>query len=434
MRSATVLAALVAIAGCAQNPGLARVEAPLGRGDVAGALKRYETMVKRRRPDRLEALERIAGTVLVHAARSPDRSVRDRAFVALGALGEEGRPWLVRLTGDPEPIASRALGALLRIGEDDQASRLQKSVRSPYPEARSSSLVWLREEERWGEVEAMVLDVDAAVRRSALDSLALAPLEEPVAQLGPMRDVLRHDPVAEVRAAAARFIARHGEAAVEALEQALSSDPSISVQVAAVASLARVEARAGRPLRLRVHEILRRTASGEPSPAGIEAARLLAPEDPDAMAYLARALETGPVSTRLQAAVAASGLRALRQDVRTLLADSSPEIRLRAAAGLARSSPADRSAATRVLKELLAVEADPAIALQAAAAFSELRDRRGLPTAARQLASPSASLRGLAVYVVGERIGARERVRSLLVDADPSVRVAAARAILRRSL
>jgi HEAT repeat protein len=425
--------------GCAAQPGLAAVQAPLARGDVAGALARYDRLVKRRVPDRLGALQQIAGTVVVREASAEDRAVRDQAFVVLASLGEGGLPLLRRLVREPDPVGARARAALLRAGEDVGAERLARAVRSPFPEARGAALAWLREEERWDDLKAALVDVDAAVRRAALENLAgmSVPEAEPLADT--ISDVLRHDPAPAVRAAAARLLGLLVPRAVDALEQAMVEDGAVSVRVAAVAALGTWvrPARTGDeepadPMAelasVRARALLRRAASGEPTPAGVEAARLLGEQDDDALAYLRRALASGPASLRGQALVAAASSRRLRADVRALFSDPSDEIRLRAAAGLARVSPGDRAAARRTLHALL--DRPAATALQAAIALAELRDRRGLPAAVALLESSVAGLRATAAFAVGDRFGRRDRVRALLLDGVPSVRLSAARAIL----
>jgi len=441
-RALRPFALAVTLAGCAAQPGLAAVQAPLARGDVAGALARYDRLVKRRVPDRLGALQKIAGTVVLREARAGDRVVRDQAFVLLAGLGERGLPLLRELVSAPDPVGSRARAALLRSGEDVGAERLARAVRSPFPEARGAALAWLRDEERWDDVKAALVDVDAAVRRTALESLAAMPTREAQPLTGTIADVLRHDPAPAVRAAAARLLARLGPSAADPLEQAMVEDGEVSVRVAAVSALGSwlrpppsdAEASAD-PLaelaRVRALALLRRSASGEPTPVGVEAARLLGEQDEDALAYLRRALVTGTSSTRGQALVAAASSRRLRADVRALLADPSDEIRLRAAAGLARVSPADRAAARRTLRALL--DRPGATALQAAIALAELNDRQGLPAAVALLESSVAGLRATAAFAVGDRFGRRDRVRSLLLDTVPSVRLSAARAILSGS-
>ena len=163
------------LAGCAAPMGLVQIRATLRRGDVPAALRQYEDLVRRHRADRAPALRAIAETVLSRDIRGGDRTLRDRAFVAVGALGESAESLLRMLARAPEPVAARAIGALHRLGEDDLSDRLEAAVTSPYPEARAAAILWLRDEERWDDVARSVLDVDAAVRRSGLDALSVAP-------------------------------------------------------------------------------------------------------------------------------------------------------------------------------------------------------------------------------------------------------------------
>lgn len=243
--------------------------------------------------------------------------------------------------------------------------------------------------------------------------------------------VARMDPSPSVRAAGVRSLAHAGAVAFDALRERLG-DPSSSVRLAAVGALLSADSERA-PL---VLEPLLRIA---PTPAGIEAARLLARRSGDdgvasraaARSFLRQALSAASPSLRSQAGVALAslpaGTEAPLEAVREALA-SEPvaTVRLSLARALWR---ADRPAARMALEGLLRSGGMPAV--QAAALLSSEGHAEATRILQHVLSSEIASiLRRTAARAIARDALQPDRVRSALRDDDAFVRIYAAGGIL----
>ena len=436
-RSLLLLGAL-ALAGCGGGPR-SRVANAVDQGDLSGALAAYEDFRRTEGSDR-DVLGRVAGLLLEREASSEDAERRRAAVVQLGLAGTSGEPILTRLSRAEGSAASRldALSALARRGHEDARLALRALADSDDPEVVAAS------------VEGMDPELDGPLLRSLLASphtgtraaaaRILAPLASEAENRAALEEVARVDAEPSVRAAAVRALGRSGAAAVPALRERLG-DPASSVRLAAVSAL--IEADREQAL-LALGSLLEVT----PSPAGIEAARLIAQLAPvegstsvptsapsAARAFLRRALASESASLRSQAGVALAGLPASAESpidaVRTALAqEEDPEVRLALARALLTR---DVPTAHRALEGLLDADGMPRV--QAAALLAQSSDEPGNERARevlrRVIASDAESiLRRTAVRALAREAMEPDAVRASLRDDDAMVRIYAAGGIL----
>lgn len=410
LRKLVLVAAL--LSACA-GPS-AEVRRALGAGAFDEALAAYEQAPS---PGLLAS---IAEALLEREALGSDARWRDGAFGALAASGTHARDVLERLAASSATsVRARALALLGRLGDPAARHALFGYVESDDAEARAAAVETLDPDRDRNRLVRRLDDPDADVRRAAVRALGRASEDAPT-RLALERTV-RHDPASDVRAAAVGALALQGGAAVPAIEARLA-DAERAVRFAAIAALLTVDSD-------RALGALDRSLASDPSPEGVEAARLVltrlgASAPVAARAQLARALGASDEALRAQAAVALS----------TLGEDDLARARIgveRARAvclSLALALGVEDAGARQVLAALMA--GTDVVAGQAASTLA----RRGDDTAREKLlalrSSRSAAVRRTVARTLGRDLGRIHDVREALVDADVSVRIAAAAAIL----
>ncbi len=405
--------------------------------DLELAIHRYERYREDEGADP-GLLAQVAALLLEDAAAGDDEGARRAALAQLGLAGTAGRESLRRLAqpGREPVLRARALELLARGGDGGAKDELRA----------------LLDAERWEILAAAV----SALEGLSDEALLLAYLEHPAeavrnvaarkladaAPAGAVRAALaeaaRVDPSPAVRAAAATSLGAFGTEGFRMLEERLA-DPESRVRLAAVRALVRAD-------RAAALSVLGPLLDMAPSPAGIEAARVLAggarqagDEVPEghvegetlARAYLRRALEVAAPNLRSQAAVALGSLEGVADlgAVLTAAADSEedPQVRLGIATILARDeTTADKG--FEVLGEIMRGEGIPAVS---AAAFLAREDvSEATPRLEALMASSEANIRRVAARALARDAVEPDAARGALTDEDITVRISAAGGIL----
>ena len=402
---AGVIAIGLALSGCASAPR-ARVGAALAAGDLSLARREYEVLRVSDGED-TELLARVAGLLLEQEAASEDRDRRRAAVQELGLAGPMGRPILQRVVAGAGPGRLAALESLARRGDRDARRELRGLADSEDPEARAASVLGMDVELDRALLLDWIASPSARVRQAVAERLGELTIDSEAQQA--LEAAARVDPEPAVRAACVRALGEIGPNAVEALRERLS-DESASVRTAAVDALVRAD-------RARALEVLGALLAMPPSPAGIEAARVIAtplatePEEPagarDARAYLRGALSSSDPTLRAQAGVALAGMPP----------QEGVEISLRAALAAETDDGARLSLARALLRQ-------PSAQVDARAALAALMER-------------DAAMNGLQAATIlaaeGEE-SARQRLRAFLEMPDATLRRVAARALARDAM
>jgi len=413
-----VLLAVCAWTGCGSSSSVAVSDALRAR-DVPRAVELY---AREPRPNPAD-LRRIAEVVLVHEAGSLNAASRARGFAALRSTGTAGRDLLERLSalrGRP-PVRVQALALLARMGDAEAAAELRAVAGSHDPELRAAAVVGFEPARDAAQLCRQLSDPAPAVRAAAAERLLRAPADAGT-QLALAR-AARHDPALAVRLAALRALGGQGPSALPAIEARLE-DEDEAARLAAIAALGAADpARAG--------ERFERWLREDPRPESIEAARVLAmalaAPPSAAREQLARALAAPNNALRAQAAVALSALPAA--DARALaLARIAHEAVRSIALWLALALGSKLQDGKDALHAL--TRTPDLVAAQAHAELARASDPAALPALTALLRSPDRQVRALAIAVIARELGRPQRVRAALYDRDPSVRLAAASAIL----
>ncbi len=424
--SVGILGALV-LAACASAPR-GRVVHAVEEGDLDGALAAYDELRQREGTD-ADLLARVAALVLERELHGAEDDLREAALTQLALAGTAGAP-ILRGLADERGVGPRRLGALrilARRGDPDARLALRALADREEPSILAVAILGMDPALDRALLYRHAEAADASVRAAAVRQLAPAAAEDEVRER--LATIARVDAEASVRAAAVGSLRGAGAAAADVLRERLG-DPEASVRYAAVGALAAADpavavAALGSLLEIAV------------SPAGIEAARLLADhEDADtarrARAFLRQALASEDAALRAQAGVALTGLpvatEAPMDAVRAALAaERDPEVRLAFARALSRR---EDPAARRALEALL--EAEGMVRVQAAALLGE-RDheaaREVLADVLADAAAPS-PIRRTAARALARDAMRPDAVRGALRDADPFVRIYAAGGIL----
>lgn len=419
-----VLGALTLLSSCASGPR-ARIANAIERGEVEAALEGYERLRASEGADDA-LLGRVAALVLEREASSADDAVRRAAVQQLSLAGTAGMPILERLARSEGPARLGALEALARRGRPEARAELASLVDSDDPVERAAAIVALDPEDDQERLLALIDSPDAAVRAKALEALRLRAADPEV--LAQLVERARRDPAPRARAAAVRALGGATAAALEALEERLG-DADVAVRMAAAGVLAADPT--GR-------HALAPLLDAPPSPAGIEAARVLFGTSPPelelatkARAFLIEALGTADPKLRAQAATAFASFAAEREDFgaplrEALDSESEPAVRLALARALA---PHDRAASRAALEALLATSGMPQ--LQAAALLAETGHAEARAVLGDVLAAGAPSiLRRTAARALARDARRPDAVRGALADPDPFVRVYAAGGVL----
>jgi HEAT repeat protein len=325
---------------------------------------------------------------------------------------------------------------LARRGDSDAISALRGFLDEDDSEVLAAAVVGLD----GGEDEELLLplleNTAADVRRQAATALEhAAPSGNSLVALA---EAARVDPEGPVRAAATRSLGAFGAPAFDHVRERLS-DADATVRTAAVRSLVAID-------RSRALAALGLLLEVEPSQAGIEAARILAAPTEDeeasntegvvlARAFLRRALTTGDMNLRSQAAIALSSLppdESLDEDLlRAMREDEDPRVRLALAATM-RGREETKQRADTVLREL--IEAGGMTGVQAAAILAAEEDRNAIAFLRRSLRHDDAMIRRVAARSLARDALRPDEARAALRDSDALVRINAAGGILAASV
>jgi len=415
---------ILLLASCGGGPR-GRVATAVDAGDLEGALAAYEDYRRSEGAD-ADVLGRVAALLLEEEARAEDGERRRAAILQLSLAGTAGEPALIRLS-ESEGITPGRLGALevlARRGSEPAKLALRALADHDDPAVLASAIVGMDPALDRDLLLRHLESEDATVRRAAARALSA---REDAGVREALAERARVDPDASVRAAAVGALALAGPAAVDALRERLG-DPTSSVRLAAVGALARADEAAAR-------EALGALLEMAPSPAGIEAARVLALLDGEiastARAFLRRSLEARDAGLRSQAGVALTGLPAsadapvdaVRAALRT---EADPEVRLSLARALWRR---ERATAAPVLEGLLADDGMPGV--QAAALLAGEAHEEAIALLDRVARGDGVSvLRRTAARALAREAMRPDAARRHLDDDDPLVRIYAAGGIL----
>lgn len=432
MSRALVLTASL-LTACGAGPR-ARVVSAVDTGDFEHAYSAYEEF-RATDGDDAGLLARVAGVLLREEVEGDDDGRRRAALSQLTLAGTAGDPILRDLADGPGATPARvgALSVLARRGREDARLALRALADTDEPDVLAAAILGMDPEPDRALLLSHLESTHGQVRTAA--ARALGPLADDPEVRRALEEAARVDPVASARAAAVRGLAGAGAEAVEILRERLS-DPESSVRLAAVGALFEAD----REEALRALGPLLAVA---PSPAGIEAARLIAqldaedapPEEAEAArAFLRQALIAEDPALRSQAGVALAGLpldaRSPTEALREALArEGDATVKLSFARALWRR---DQEAAREALEALLGGEGMPRV--QAAALLAG-EGHDGAPEVLEEvLGSDEGSLlRRTAARALAREAMRPLEVRGALHDDDALVRIYAAGGILAAS-
>ncbi len=408
--------------GCTSAPR-AKVVSAVEQRDLDGAMEAYTRLESVDGID-LAMLGEIGGLHLELAAISEDPAIRMAAVQQLAMGGTAARENLERLSNAEaaEPvIRARALQALARRGDGHAKAVLYGLADSDDPEVAALALsVADPEDDRDRLLEALHHPA-ASMRREA--ALRIGEGELGREAILALSNLARVDPEPRVRSAAVRALGSAGETAWDAIRARLS-DPESSVRLAAIRSLVRVD-------RVRARGPIGVLLSAPPSPAALEAARVLAmaSEGEDAAvarAYLHSAILAAGSTLRSQAAIALVSLPpdgATDDALRTALQDEENRtVRLGLARALMQHQGSEEQAHD-ALEELS--EGDDMAALQASLLLSGVADE-AVDAIRRFLQEGDPVERRVAARGLARDAGRPDLVRPALNDEDAMVRIHAA--------
>ncbi len=369
---------------------------------------------------------RTAEQVVWRSLAAPDAAERRQAIRIVVEVADPAlEPGVAPRLADSDPVV-QAVAASSLAGEIPEARELlRRLLDSGEAEARVTALDGVAALAD-GAAQAARLTHDAAeeVRARAAWMLALSRAPQAAARL----EELLADREAGVRAEALRALSSlDARRAAAHAEQALA-DPSLAVRLAGLASLARAGADRHRLLALTGGEdrfvALRAAVQLDRSGASsVEAAKVVADAAGDRHAVV-----------RAAAMNAASQLGPRGRAICLQhLTDASVEVRLAAARGLLAAGGdggGSSSAARRVLRAALGTP----FRLDAADELARLGDAEGRRLLAAAARAPDAATRHAALGLLSALSPEPPELAVALGDSDASVRLGAARSILRRAL
>lgn len=421
-RPLPVMGCLLGILACTSAPR-AKVVSAVEQRDLDGAMAAYARLESVDGID-LAMLGEIGGLHLELAAISEDPAERLAAVQQLamgGTAATENLERLSRAEAAEPVIRARALQALARRGDDHAEAVLYGLADSDDPEVAALALSVADPEADRGRLLEALAHPSASMRREAALTIGEGELgREAILALS---DLARVDPEARVRSAAVRALGGAGETAWDAIRARLG-DPESSVRMAAIRSLVRVDAtRARGPIGVLL--------SAPPSPAALEAARVLAMtgQGEDAVvarAYLHSAILAAGSTLRSQAAIA---LVSLPPDgatddalIRALEGEEDRTVRL----GLARALMQHEGSEAQAHDALEALaEGDDMAALQASLLLAGVAEE-AVDSIRRFLEEGSPAERRVAARGLAREAGRPDLVRPALEDDDAMVRIHAA--------
>lgn len=416
------LVLLVLLVGCGA-PLADAVQRDLERGgSVEDALARIE---RGEAAERDEARRRVALAAIEAAARADEPRSRDRAFAAFAQLGAVAEPRLERLSnGEDADLASRARVALAARGKRSARRALAPELESTDDVRLARALSVLGDEVATERLVSLLESTSPDVRRAAASALVGRPLASAAERLF---EIARRDPAAVVRASACRAVVRDAASAERVLvfladeRDAGAYGPCVGAVAARLAPSVVVAELATLPTSLDERSLaLVRVALGLRSDEVRDAllAQLpawLASERPSIRAALVNALPESLVPSP------SLGL------VGRLEAERVVVVRIALAARLVRV-PTTREAAVATLMELAPLETVDGV--EAAELLRTAGRAEGTTRLRERLSATDPTIRAAAARaLVGDPDTAQ--LAALLVDADEGVRLAAAVSILR---
>jgi HEAT repeat protein len=319
-------------------------------------------------------------------------------------------------------MRAQAQAWLARHGDLGARRALREKLADTDADVQAAAASVLDPQRDAAELQALAQAPAAALRLAAVRMLARAPADAATRIL--LARSARLDPAASVRVAALAALAAQGPEATTAIEAQLE-DTEVAIRLAAIDALVEVD-------RARAAERLAGYLAAEPTLEGVESARMLLATDApaasaDARALLQRALAAPDHALRGAAAVALMSLpsAAFTRPLAAERAAHEPVRSVRLCLGLALGDGAD----ARALLAGLLTAAD-VVAAQAAAELARHGDASALHRLQNMLGSPDRDVRRVAADALGRTLDRPRDVRAALLDPDPSVRLAAASAIL----
>lgn len=415
-------AAKVAEEGLARDPNdgdlwRARIRASLGLHDAKAAVEHYGTWRERRGSDDPGAMRMMALTTLWLALESPSAQARLGAIEAVERLEIEMLADAVadHMGDDEDVVAAAAAIAILRAYP--QAPQVATDMlESSDPAARRIAVAGIGRKvgaRAAEDLRAMADDPDPLVRRAVVS--ALGALKDP-ADTETLTQ-LATDEDDEVRAAALNALAQGKRGDLAPLAREHLADLHLGVRLAALRLLA---ANAG-------DEELVPYLTGEDAAMAAHAARALAKTMPvEAKAALDRILGDEDWTVRasgLNLATSVVGRDGAVERAVIALRDAELDVRLAAA----RLLPDDDARALEVFGEALA---DESTRLEAAVDLATRGDPRGLDTLDALVVDSNPSTRIAAAGAYARARAAHAGLVTALADDNPAVRIAASESIL----
>jgi len=242
-----------------------------------------------------------------------------------------------------------------------------------------------------------------------------------------LAEAARVDPLPKVRAAATRSLGAFAAQAFEPIRERLS-DADTTVRMAAVGALVAAD-------RERALSALGSLLDMTPTPAGVEAARVLASTEGEgaetARAFLRGALVSGDSRVRSQAAVALWSLPSnealVPAIVEALAAETEPAVK-RVIAGILAVRADTRDQALAALREMM--EGRGMDAVQAAALLAQHEPAHAIPILTAAMENGEPEVRRTAARALARDALKPDAARTALRDDDPLVRIYAAGGIL----
>ncbi len=410
------------------------VDDALDARDLGGALEAYDRFRATEGAD-VALLADVAALLLELEALSDEPTRRDAALAQLELAGNAGLDTLRRV-GRSEGVTiarARALAALTKRRDSQARAFLYALLDGDDPAILALAVTALQDDEEARMLE-LLAHADPQVRRAA--ALRLSARRDSSAALEALVQIARVDPEARVREAACRALGSFGAAAVPRLRERLD-DPDPQVRQTVVRALVQADRDAAIP-------IIAPLLGLPPSPASIEAARVLAYVGVDeardetgetALQWLLGVLSHEDASLRSTAAIAlvsvaptGAPLDALRG---ALAREEDRGVRLGLARALLPSDDDDARPAHDALLALL--DGDDMPAVQAAALLAENDDAAGVAKLEATLASEDPLLRGVAARALARGAHLPDAVLPALRDPEPLVRIQAAGGVLAAS-
>ena len=430
LRTALTSIVLLTAAGCGGGPR-ASVRSAVDARDVSRSLDEYDRFREEEGGGDPGLLALVAALVLEQAVVRGNDDQRDAAFHQLSLAGTAADPALDRLAegADDPAIRARALGVLVTRGDSGARAELRGMLDSDDTRIVAEAARTLDAPDDTPKLLELLVHTGGDVRAAAARGLAgAAPAGSVYVALA---EAARVDPIPKVRAAAVRSLGAFGAQAFETLRERLS-DADQSVRMAAVGALVEAD----RPQALAVVGSLLEMA---PSPAGVEAARVIAASGGEgaetARAFLRRALVSGEANVRSHAAVALSGLPDNESLVPALAealeSEQDPQVR-RALASILADRPATRAKALEALRAMMTEEEGMA-RVQAAAALAEHEPAAAIPVLTEAMQEGEPDVRRTAARALARDALSPDAARTALRDADVLVRIHAAGGILAAS-